>query len=52
MVAVMVTRSTTPTNSLSAPMGMCTGIARVHSRLFIRSTQWKKSAPVRSILFT
>ena len=39
-----------PRNLSSAPMGMCRGRGRAPSFSRMVSTEWKKSAPIRSIL--
>ncbi len=52
MTAVIVTRSTRPAKSASAPIGKWTGIAFVPSRSRIVATARAKSAPMRSILLT
>ncbi len=46
----IATRSTTPRNLSSAPIGNWIGTGRHFSRSTIVSTEWKKSAPTRSIL--
>ena len=48
----IVTKSTRPSNSVSAPIGTATGTARAPVRSSIIFTQLKKSAPILSILFT
>ena len=50
--ALIVTKSTTPSNPSSAPIGNCTGIAGAPSRSAICATTRSKSAPMRSILLT
>ena len=45
-------RSTTPRNPPSDPMGSCTTAVTASSRSRIISTHCSKSAPVRSILLT
>ena len=45
-------RSTTPWNPSSLPMGSSTGAAFARSFVRISSTTRPKSAPMRSILFT
>ncbi len=50
--AFIVTRSTTPWKSASAPMGSCMTIGTAPRRSLIMSTQRWNSAPVRSSLLT
>ena len=51
-MAFISTRSTTPRNAASLPIGIWTGTATAPSRSRIMSTTRQKSAPVRSSLFT
>ena len=51
-VSRISTRSTTPSKSASAPMGICSGTGVVPSLVFISSRTPKKLAPMRSILLT
>ena len=50
--AFIRSRSTTPRNPLSAPIGSWTSATSASRRSLIMSTQRKKSAPMRSILLT
>ena len=50
--ALSVTRSTTPVNDASCPIGICIGQGLTPSRFRIWSSTAKKLAPSRSILFT
>ena len=52
MMAFIFSRSTTPWNLSSAPIGTTMGTGLAFRRSFIWSTTLKKLAPVRSILFT
>src|SRR5579884_3140241 len=52
MTFFIVKRSTTPWNLSSAPIGTWIGVAGAPRRSRIFATQLKKSAPMRSILFT
>mmetsp|Transcript_7613 Transcript_7613/g.22780 ORF Transcript_7613/g.22780 Transcript_7613/m.22780 type:complete len:244 (-) Transcript_7613:216-947(-) len=51
-MAFILTRSTTPWKSSSAPMGICSGSGFAPRFSVIMETTLKKSAPMRSILFT
>ena len=50
--ALLSIKSTTPRKVSSAPMGTCRGTGRAPSMSLIMPTTLKKSAPLRSILFT
>ena len=50
MIACISTRSITPRNLSSWPIGICTGTGLAPRRSLIDFTAAKKSAPVRSIL--
>mmetsp|Transcript_22354 Transcript_22354/g.69164 ORF Transcript_22354/g.69164 Transcript_22354/m.69164 type:complete len:213 (+) Transcript_22354:1482-2120(+) len=51
-ISFIVTRSTMPSKSSSAPMGTCMGRATAPRFVLIMSTQRSKFAPMRSILLT
>ncbi len=52
MIASILTRSMSPANSASAPIGSWIGMALAPSRSIIVCTALSKSAPMRSILLT
>jgi hypothetical protein len=51
-MAFILTRSTTPSKSSSAPIGSWIGTGLARRRVRIISTQRRKLAPARSILLT
>ena len=51
-VLAVSSKSTTPKNVSSAPIGSCKGSGRAPSRSSIIETTFSKFAPIRSILFT